>query len=123
MSEAVSVDRDDLTVVTSAGDLSVEKTASRGPDTIAREIELTRAELADTIDAIADRISPKQAAARGAQAVKAQVASARGIASGNAPESRPGSHAASAPLPIVPIAAATGLIVMIALFLRRRRSR
>jgi hypothetical protein len=51
--------------------------AGRDPDAIAREIEQTRAELADTIDAIADRMSPKRAASRGAQAVKAQVSSAR----------------------------------------------
>ena len=51
--------------------------ASRDPDAIAHEIEQTRAELADTIDAIADRISPKRAAARSAQAVKAQVSSAK----------------------------------------------
>jgi hypothetical protein len=55
---------------------------SRKPDAIAREIELTRAELADTIDAIADRISPRRAATRGAQAVKAQVSSVVGRAGG-----------------------------------------
>jgi hypothetical protein len=49
----------------------------RSPDAIQREIEQTRAELADTIDAIADRISPKRAASRGAQAVRAQVSSRR----------------------------------------------
>ena len=54
----------------------------RNPDTIQREIEQTRAELADTIDAIADRISPKRAASRGAQAVKSQVSSVFG-SSGN----------------------------------------
>ena len=47
----------------------------RDPDTIQREIEQTRAELADTIDAIAERISPRRAASRGAQAVKHQVSS------------------------------------------------
>jgi hypothetical protein len=47
----------------------------RTPDTIQREIEQTRAELADTIDAIADRLSPKRVASRGAHAVKAQVTS------------------------------------------------
>jgi hypothetical protein len=47
----------------------------RNPDTIQREIEQTRAELADTIDAIADRLSPKRVASRGASAVKAQVTS------------------------------------------------
>src|SRR4051794_41198582 len=50
------------------------------PDAIAKEIEQTRAELAETIDAIADRISPKRAASRGAAAVKASVS---GVFSGN----------------------------------------
>jgi hypothetical protein len=50
---------------------------ARDPDAIQREIEQTRAELADTIDAIADRVSPKRAAARGGRAVKTQVASVR----------------------------------------------
>jgi hypothetical protein len=50
----------------------------RSPDQIQREIEQTRAELADTIDAIADRISPRRAASRGANAVKAQVNSVFG---------------------------------------------
>src|SRR3954466_3204725 len=52
--------------------------AERSPDAIQREIEQTRAELADTIDAIADRISPKRAASRGAQAVRHQVSSVFG---------------------------------------------
>ena len=47
----------------------------RNPDTIQREIEQTRAELADTIDAIADRLSPKRVASRSASAVRAQVTS------------------------------------------------
>jgi hypothetical protein len=54
----------------------------RNPDTIQREIEQTRAELAETIDAIADRISPKRAASRGAHAVKAHVSSVFGGANG-----------------------------------------
>jgi hypothetical protein len=48
-------------------------TQQRDPETIQREIEKTRAELADTIDAIADRISPRRAASRGASAVKSSV--------------------------------------------------
>jgi Protein of unknown function (DUF3618) len=51
--------------------------AGRDPDEITREIEQTRAELADTIDAIAQRINPKRAASRGAEAVKAQVNTAK----------------------------------------------
>lgn len=59
---------------------------TRDPDAIQKEIEQTRAELAETIDAIADRISPKRAASRGAQAVKAQVSSVFG-SEGKAPAS------------------------------------
>jgi hypothetical protein len=53
---------------------------TRSPDAIQKEIEQTRAELAETIDAIADRISPKRAASRGAAAVKAGVS---GVFGGN----------------------------------------
>ena len=60
----------------------------RNPDTIQREIEQTRAELADTIDAIAERISPRRAASRGAQAVRHQVSSVfSGNGNGQAPAS------------------------------------
>src|SRR5437763_14042643 len=58
--------------------------ATRSPDSIQKEIEQTRAELAETIDAIADRISPKRAASRGAAAVKAQVSGVLGHG-GNGP--------------------------------------
>ena len=57
--------------------------AERNPDAIQREIEQTRAELADTIDAIADRISPRRAASRGAHAVKQSVTSVLNGHSGN----------------------------------------
>lgn len=70
--------------------------ASRDPDAIAREIEQTRTELADTIEAIADRVSPKRVAARGARAV-------------TTPTGR--------------LVAIAGAVVVIAVFLRRRRSR
>ena len=72
----------------------------RNPDAIQREIEQTRAELAGTIDAIADRLSPKRAASRGASAVKAQVSSVLGHSNG---------HAGAAPvLDAAPSAAYTG---------------
>jgi hypothetical protein len=98
---------------------------SRNPDTIAEEIEQTRAELADTIDAIAERMSPKRAAARSAEAVKAQVTSARDRVINDhaaADGSSPVRQAASAPVPVVPLAALIGFIALIALLLRRRRS-
>jgi hypothetical protein len=66
---------------------------ARDPDAIQREIEQTRAELADTIDAISDRLSPKRVATRGVGAVKATVSSAldRGDGSGG-DESSCGGH-------------------------------
>jgi MYXO-CTERM domain-containing protein len=115
--------------------------AGRDPDAIAREIEQTRAELADTIDAIADRISPRRAASRGAQAVKAQVSSAKDKVTGSdaggpgsgddngssapvAPSpARAFSEAASSgPRPEVLAAAAAALALLVWL-IRRRRSR
>jgi hypothetical protein len=57
---------------------------TRTPDEIQKEIEATRVELAETIDAIADRISPKRAAGRGAAAVRAGVAGVFGGVHGNA---------------------------------------
>lgn len=49
----------------------------RDPDAIASEIEATRSELAHTIDAIADKVSPKRAASRGASKVKEAAGSVR----------------------------------------------
>src|SRR3954462_13667969 len=60
------------------GDVAQQNDTQRDPDTIQKEIEQTRAELADTIDAIADRISPRRAASRGAHAVKQSVSSVLG---------------------------------------------
>jgi hypothetical protein len=77
--------------------------AGRDPDAIAQEIAQTRAELAEAVDAIADRVSPKHVAARGVETAKAQVAVAKGK-----PEL---------------LAAAATIIVLVAWFVRRRRSR
>ena len=43
------------------------------PAEIQRQIEQTRAELASTIDAITDRVSPKRVASRSVESVKAKV--------------------------------------------------
>jgi hypothetical protein len=63
---------------------------------MAREIEQTRAELAEAIDAIAQRVSPKRVASRGAEVMKT---------------------------PAGRLVAIGGVVVVIAVFLRRRRSR
>lgn len=72
---------------------------SRSPDAIQREIEATRTELAETIDAIADRVSPKKAASRSAHAVRAKASAALGQAEKavNGVASRAGDAVASGP--------------------------
>ncbi len=47
--------------------------ADADPDALEREIERTRAELARTVDAIADRVSPKRVAERGVAKVRANA--------------------------------------------------
>lgn len=56
---------------------------SGDPDAIAREIEQTRSELAETIDAIAERVSPKRAASRGAEKVRSAFGSLSGSSGSN----------------------------------------
>lgn len=46
---------------------------SRDPSAIEREIEETRAELARTVDLIAERLSPKRAAGRGVTKVRESI--------------------------------------------------
>lgn len=55
------------------------------PAQIQRQIEDTRAELAHTIDAIADIVSPKRAAQRGLNQVRAHVEELRAQLSGQGP--------------------------------------
>ncbi len=43
------------------------------PAEIQQQIEVTRAELATTIDAIADRVSPKRVASRGVESFKSKI--------------------------------------------------
>ncbi|MEU7001377.1 DUF3618 domain-containing protein [Nonomuraea sp. NPDC046570] len=47
--------------------------ADTDPDELERRIAQTRAELAQTVDAIAERVSPKRVAQRGVDSVKAKA--------------------------------------------------
>jgi hypothetical protein len=69
---------------------------SRDPDAIARDIEQTRAELAATIEAIANRVSPKRVAERGAQALSSSTGR---------------------------LVAAASVVIVLTVFIRRRHSR
>ncbi len=57
---------------------------SPDPDVLAQEIEQTRDELAETLDAIADRVSPKKVAGRTKQAAKDGAADAVEVVKGTA---------------------------------------
>jgi hypothetical protein len=46
---------------------------ARDPQALEREIERTRAELARTVDALADRVNPKKAARRGVMHLKEEA--------------------------------------------------
>ncbi len=80
---------------------------ARDPDAIQREIEQTRAELAQTIDEIADRISPRRAAARGADKVRS-VFSREEEAGGLVGGAGWNGHGAAAPGPAAGAVAAHG---------------
>ncbi|HVT20525.1 MAG TPA: DUF3618 domain-containing protein [Mycobacteriales bacterium] len=81
---------------------------TRKPEVIVREIEQTRAELADAIDAITNRINPRRAASRGARAVREQVTS-----------EMPSTVAEHKPRPAV--LAVAGIVALVGLLLIRRR--
>jgi hypothetical protein len=112
--------------------------ADTDPAALEREIERTRVELARTVDAIADRVSPKRVAGRGVAKVKSNaehfVATVGDLVTGNS--HRPARHAANEaeawqddhpPRNLAPILIGVGAVLAvgatIALLRRRRRRR
>jgi hypothetical protein len=92
-----------------SGTLTVDQAVTEGakavpePAEIQQQIDETRAELASTIDAIAERVSPKRVAARSVETVKGKVGDLRNRGSAHpAPPGSPpaieGAHG-SQPLP------------------------
>lgn len=55
------------------GNDSAQAKGSQDPEVLAKEIERTREDLAETFDAIADKVSPKRVAQRTTESVKATV--------------------------------------------------
>jgi len=62
--------------------------APRSPEVLVREIEATREDLAVTLDAIADRVSPKRVAKRGTEQAKVAAARAKDIVTEKAGKAR-----------------------------------
>ncbi|MEV7806318.1 DUF3618 domain-containing protein [Microbispora sp. NPDC088329] len=107
--------------------------ADTDPEALERKIERTRAELARTVDAIADRVSPKRVAERGVEKAKANargfVTSVEDMVLGPrtyAPADGEGEQPEEYPAPsIAPVLIGIGVVVVVgaAVVLLRRRSR
>ncbi|MCC5575079.1 DUF3618 domain-containing protein [Microtetraspora sp. AC03309] len=103
--------------------------AETDPDALEREIERTRVELARTVDAIADRVSPKRVAERSVAKVKANAE--RLVGGAQHRHVRPGEEGEAgvwdeyAPRDISPVLIAMGvaLVVGATVLLLRRRNR
>jgi Protein of unknown function (DUF3618) len=104
--------------------------ADTDPEALEREIERTRVELARTVDAIADKVSPKRVAERGVARVKATagelVSSLGDLVAGPAayPEDGEAQDEYRAPS-LAPVLIGLGAVVVIgaAFMLLRRRNR
>ena len=101
--------------------------ADTDPDALEREIERTRAELARTVDAIADRVSPKRVAERGIAKVKANaehLASSIGELVGGSPAHK-GEEEEYPPRAVAPVLIGLGAVLVVgaAIVLLRRRPR
>ncbi|GII58941.1 hypothetical protein Pth03_73300 [Planotetraspora thailandica] len=101
--------------------------ADTDPDALEREIERTRAELARTVDAIAERVSPKRVAERGVAKVKANaehLASSIGELVGVSPGQK-GAEEEYPPRSMAPVLVGLGAVLVVgaAIILLRRRSR
>lgn len=108
--------------VEQSGRAAREPSGSQDPEVLAREIERTREDLAETMDAIAEKVSPKRVARRTKDqltvAAHGALASAKQLASGG------GSHApGGAPSGVRPEYVAGGALGLLVLLWARRRRR
>ena len=90
------------------------------PASLQEQIEQTRAELAETIDAIADRVSPKRVAQRGVGTVKAKVEELRGSEAQPGPAGLGGSGGGRS-IRWERVAGAAGAVALVVWLVRRRR--
>ena len=102
---------------------------ARDPESIQREIEVTRAQLAVSIDAIAEKLSPKRVASRGAERAKALAAETQAAIVASTKTTTVGAdgrtYEVRKPLRTDLVAAAGGALTVVAVLLviRRRRKR
>jgi hypothetical protein len=91
------------------------------PASLEAQIAATRAELAVTIDAIADRVSPKRVAQRGAGSMRAKVEELRNSSSGQPGPAGLGTTYRRR-IRWDRVAAAGGAVLLIVWLVRRRRA-
>ena len=91
------------------------------PASLEAQIAATRAELAVTIDAIADRVSPKRVAQRGVGSMRAKVEELRNSSSARPEPAGPGTTYRRR-IRWDRVAAAGGAVLLIAWLVRRRRA-
>jgi hypothetical protein len=97
---------------------------ARSPQALEREIERTRAELARTVDALADRVNPRTAARRSVSRLKEeaeQVTAAVGALVGPGDADAKGARDRGAALLIGAGVALTAGAVVVMMWRRRRR--
>lgn len=102
---------------------------ARDPEEIQREIEATRAQLAESIDVLVEKLSPKRVAARGAERAKTLVADAQTAIVSSTKTTTVGAdgqtYEVRKPLRVDRVAAVGGAVtaaaVLIVLVRRRRR--
>jgi hypothetical protein len=90
------------------------------PSSLEEQIEATRAELAETIDAIADLVSPKRVAQRGVGSMKAKIEELRSSSNGQPGPAGLGTTYRRR-IRWDRVAAAGGAVVLIVWLVRRKR--
>jgi hypothetical protein len=91
------------------------------PSSLEEQIEATRAELAETIDAIADLVSPKRVAQRGVGSMKAKIEELRNSSNGQPGPAGLGTTYRRR-IRWNRVAAAGGAVVLLVWLVRRRRA-
>ena len=96
---------------------------ARDPEALEREIEATRRELAQTIDAIADRVNPRNVAQRGVTRLKEEAGQAAAAVGALLLPAHSGQEGEREEVDRRIVAAGVGAVVAVTVFLLWRRSR
>ncbi|MBA9007641.1 MULTISPECIES: DUF3618 domain-containing protein [Thermomonospora] len=96
---------------------------ARDPEALEKEIEATRKELARTIDAIADRVNPRNVAQRGVTRLKEEAGQVAAAVGALVVPSAPGEDGEPGGVDRRVVAAGVGAVVAVTVFVLWRRGR